>query len=384
MIKIGTLFSGIGSPEEALKKIGIKYSLEFSCEIDKFARKSFLVNHNPKIFYEDITKIDLNEIPYVDILIAGFPCQAFSIAGKRLGFEDKRGNLFFDLYNVIKKIRPKVFILENVKGLISHDKGKTFDIIKSMLAKRENNQDLMFVSNDSLEYNIFYQVLNTKDYSIPQNRERIFIIGFEEEINGFKFPKKEKLKIFLKDLLEKEVNEKYFISDKYLNFIKNTKFRSDKNIIQEKEYCDCLKSQGSVKCVKLNQIGSLSENNNEASRIYDLTLSRTLKASGETGLYCVGNINPSKNGMNGNVYVGNINPTVLWNKGEGTKRLLNNRIRRLTPLECFRLQGFSDEFFNNCKKQGISDSQLYKQAGNSITVNVIEKIFKEIVKLNLF
>jgi len=310
VVKIGTLFSGIGSPEEALKKIGIDYELSWACEIDKYARKSFLANHNPKVFYEDITKIDETKHEKVNGIIAGFPCQAFSIEGKRQGFQDKRGNLFFDLHRVLKAVKPDWFILENVKGLISHDNGNTFTVVNELLAKRINNQDLIFINKDSLRYNIFWKVLNTKDYKIPQNRERVFIIGFREDIIDFQFPEKQKLKLRLKDLLEDKVDEKYFLSKKMVDYIKNAKYRTDRNLIQDKNsFCMCLIAISSTPCIKMN-----------------------------------------------------------------------NKIRYITPLECFRLQGFSDDFFERCKNAGVSDTQLYKQAGNSIAVNVLLELFKQVFK----
>lgn len=183
-LRIGTDCSGIEAPIQALKKLKIKYSHEWSCEIDKHAQASIKANYNPKIMYDDITKRQVSKLPDIDMYVCGFPCQTFSLAGKRQGFEDARGTIFFYCIKVIRKKRPNVFILENVKGLLSHDNGNTWKTVLSTLNKLK-------------DYNIYYKVLNTRDYGIPQNRERIFIIGIKKtSMKGkvFEFPKKKKMK----------------------------------------------------------------------------------------------------------------------------------------------------------------------------------------------
>lgn len=219
MIRVGTDFSGIGAPEVALKSLGIEHEMEFMCEIDKYARKSYLAIHEtPNNVYFDITKRDHKELKQLDLYVAGFPCQAFSIAGKGLGFEDTRGTLFFNVADFIKINQPKCFVLENVKGLVSHDSGRTFQTIIDVLSNgggTVNGQMSLDVFEDGLGYHVYYQVLNTKDFGIPQNRERIFIVGFKE-FTDFQFPKPFPLKLRLKDLLEDEVDEKYYLSDKMI------------------------------------------------------------------------------------------------------------------------------------------------------------------------
>ena len=203
-MKVGTDFSGIGSTEMALKMLGIEHDQVFACEIDKYARKSFEAIHgSPKTFYNDITERDHNEVPQLDLYCAGFPCQSFSMAGKRKGFEDVRGTLFFNVAEFIKINQPKCFILENVKCLLSHDGGKTFQTIISLLTDNggtANGQMFIPYFEDGLGYHVYYKVLNTKDYGIPQNRERIFIVGFRE-FREFSFPKPFKLELRLKDIL---------------------------------------------------------------------------------------------------------------------------------------------------------------------------------------
>jgi DNA (cytosine-5)-methyltransferase 1 len=189
-MKVGTFFSGVGSPEQALKNLNINHSIEFACDIDKYARQTYLKNFNCKNFYEDITNLNMNNLSYVDLLVFGFPCQAFSVAGKRKGFEDTRGTLFYDALRYLKVHKPRFFIAENVKGLLFHDSGKTFQIIVDCLAKTVNYQ-YSIIPFDNLGYHIHYKVLNTKDFGIPQNRERIFIVGIRDDSdNNFSFPKK--------------------------------------------------------------------------------------------------------------------------------------------------------------------------------------------------
>lgn len=191
MISIGTDCSGIEAPIEALKRLKVKYEHKWSCEIDKYAKKSILANHTPGIFFDDITKN--RNLPKIDLYIAGFPCQTFSSAGKREGMKDKeRGCIFNYCVKAIQKSKPVVFILENVKGLLTIENGKVFENIIKTLKKLKI-------------YEIHYKVLNSKDYGTPQNRERIFIIGLKIEniIKPFEWPKIQKLKFSANDILSK-------------------------------------------------------------------------------------------------------------------------------------------------------------------------------------
>jgi len=226
-MKIGTDFSGIGAPEMALKYLGIDFESVFACEIDKYARKSFEQLHAPKTFYNDITTRNHLEIEQLDLYVAGFPCQSFSMAGKRKGFEETRGTLFFNVAEFIKENKPKCFVLENVKGLLSHDKGRTFQTIVDVLSNgggTQNGQISLDVMDDGLGYHIYWKVLNTKNFGIPQNRERIFIVGFKD-FREFTFPKEIPLELKLKDILEDEVNEKYYLSEKMIESFSNHKER---------------------------------------------------------------------------------------------------------------------------------------------------------------
>ena len=249
-MKILELFAG--APEMALKYLGIDFESVFACEIDKYARKSFEQLHAPKTFYNDITTRNHLEIEQLDLYVAGFPCQSFSMAGKRKGFEETRGTLFFNVAEFIKENKPKCFVLENVKGLLSHDKGRTFQTIVDVLSNgggTQNGQISLDVMDDGLGYHIYYKVLNTKNFGIPQNRERIFIVGFKD-FRDFTFPKEMPLELKLNDILEDEVNEKYYLSEKMIKFVTSTNFREAQPVSLE-GIAPCQKVGGDVTCFEV-------------------------------------------------------------------------------------------------------------------------------------
>jgi DNA (cytosine-5)-methyltransferase 1 len=398
-LKVGTDFSGIGAPEMALNNLGIEYDQVFSCEIDKHARKSYDAIHKaPGKFYIDITKRNHSEVDQLDLYVAGFPCQAFSLAGQRKGFDDVRGTLFFEVANFIKVNQPKMFVLENVRGLLSHDNGRTYQTIIDILTNGGgtlNSQMSLDVFDDGLGYHCYAQVLNTKHYGIPQNRERIFIVGFKE-FRKFSFPKKQPLNLKLKDILQGSVEEKYFLSEKAINGILNTNFNQYKAIIQDVEkVCGCLLSTDykSTKCVKVKSATKKGyEIAKEGDSISIVQQSKTRR--GRVGKQVAQTISTSCNqgilkyakeiehSINQDVCTG---LDASYYKGFGVRQgkcrqLVENNfmIRRLTPLECFRLQAFPDDAFFEAQKV-CSDTQLYKQAGNSISVNVLEKLFKQML-----
>ena len=340
ILKVGTDFSGIGAPEQALTNLGINYKSVFACEIDKFARKSYEAIHpKPETFYNDITQRNHAEVEQLDLYIAGFPCQALSMAGSRKGFDDVRGTLFFNVADFIRINQPKCFVLENVKGLLSHNNGATFQTIVSLLSDNggtANGQVSIPYFEDGLGYHIYYSVLNSKDYGVPQNRERIFIVGFRD-LRSFTFPKSEPLNIKLKDVLQDNPNEKYFLSDKTLSKL---------NIETE---------QGTMikKSVKSATKKGYEEATEGDSINYSVPNSKTRR--GRVGKGVAQTLDTASN-------------MAVFN---------DKKIRRLTPLECWRLQSFPDEQL--FKAQAVnSDTQLYKQAGNSITVRVIQKIISKI------
>lgn len=303
----------------------------FTCigysEIDPYAIKIYEKHFPNHKNYGDITKLKANKLPNFDLLVGGFPCQAFSIAGKRKGFADTRGTLFFDIARILKSKKPRMFILENVKGLLSHDGGNTFKTIISTLAQ--------------LGYDLEWQVLNSKNFGVPQNRERVFIVGH--------LRKETKSKIF--------PFTKNYSEDIVLPTI-TTRVTADSNGTYVSERSP-------------RQIIGGSQGN----RVYDPKgISTTLasQAGGlgaKTGLYAVGGLQahqkPRKDG---------ISPTLTQAMGMGggqtplvwSKKI---KIRRLTPMECERLQGFPDNW-----TEGISDTQRYKTLGNAVTVNVVRAI----------
>jgi DNA (cytosine-5)-methyltransferase 1 len=411
-IKIGTDFSGIGSPEQALIKLGVKHKSMFACDFDKYAKQSYLANYSPEIFYDDVTKRNHKEAPYVDLYVAGFPCQAFSIAGNRDGFEDSRGTLFFDLLQYLKAKRPKYFILENVRGLTNHDNGQTFKVIIDALAKTVNKEVRggLFAEQQvpNLGYHIYYKILNTRDFGIPQNRERIFIVGFRDDKHSFKFPKEMPLKIKLKDLLEeREVDEKFYLKDetvkKLIEYTKRNKENGNgfgaKFHDIEKDVMSSLKvgGTGADDLITVHSLYPRSGNPKQGGTGHlkkkdgttyciDTGNCQAIEVDSNKDIIQIGNIVDTGNFDNpqrGRIYSKEgISPALNTCGGGGLepKIVHKKRIRRLTPLECLRLQGFPDDFYYKCKEEGLSDTQLYKQAGNSMTVDVMYYLIKQILK----
>lgn len=298
-MKIGTLFSGIGSPEQGAKRV-YKNNLDlvFACEWDKYARESFKANYEieDKHFHKDISDMDGTQYKdKIDILIGGSPCQDFSLAGLRKGIDGNKGILIYEYIRIIKEVQPPIFIYENVKGMLSDNNGRT--IKEFVEAFRE------------MGYHCHYEVLNTKDYGVPQNRERIFLVGFKdtEHYYNFSFAPKMKLEKRLKDVLEDDVDEKYYLSANSIARLK----KSNRSIAPgniNTDYSNCLIAQYS----KIPTDGFYIED---------------------------------KKGL-----------------------------RKLTIKEFSILQDFQDFKFV------VSNSQLYSQFGNSISVNMMEMIFNQIEK----
>lgn len=350
MLRVGSDFSGVGAFNQALIRLGVEYKEVFACDMDKFARETFIHNYGEPEYYP--TNVYDREIPSesLDIYMTSPPCQAFSLAGKRLGKDDKRGILFFNSHEFIQVNKPRFFIFENVKGLLSDDGGKTFQEWCNMLGgKSVNGVPVLFQYDESVPYHLYWQVINAKHHGVPQNRERVFLIGIRDDAdNRFQFPREEHLNKRLKDVLEDDVYEKYFLSEKMIDgFIKHNENHNQKGtgfVFEPKSKNDiaaCLRANAAL-CPTDNTI-------------------------------IIGNTNPSGIGMNGCVYdEEGIAPTLWSGHGEGLK-IKTNKIRRLTPRECFRLMDFPDTF-----TWPVSDSQAYKQAGNSIVVNVLYKILKQL------
>ena len=303
MLRVGTDCSGIEAPIEALKQLNIPYEHVFSSEIDKYCIKSIKANYTPKIIFGDpdgpfkngdIRERDINDVPDIDLYVCGFPCQPFSQAGERKGLNDKRGNIFFSCLEVIKVKQPKYFILENVKGLKTHDKGKTWKIIWNELLKLKE-----------YGYNVDWKILNTRDYGIPQNRERIFIIGNKE-----------------KEIIWPEKKE----MDKLENYINNT----NNNIIPFP-----------ARMIKNNMINKIPIN----SVFIDLAY-------------------PKHNFPNSNKFC----PCIATNS-----RVWCVPKKRFADVkELLQLQGFINFIII------VSKTQINKQIGNSISINVLKEVLKEL------
>lgn len=342
-IKVIELFAGVGSQAMALRNIGIDYEVVGISEIDKFAVKSYEAIHGKVHNFGDISKIE--ELPYCDLLTYSFPCTDLSVAGQQKGIsKDTRSGLLLEVERLLLKAKengtlPKYLLLENVKNLVGKKFIKDFERWLSFL--------------NSLGYYSNWEVLNAKDYGIPQNRERVFVVSSLENIH-YVFPKKQELKIKMKDLLEDHVPEKYYLSEKYL-----------------KNFSDMKNRNGFIRGERFNP---------RKTEDCDTAFTITTRAGDRVTDNFIININPSRRGMNGNVYNTELSPTLTTNKGEGIKILQNEdyRIRKLTPLECWRLMGFSDNDYYAAKSVGISNAQLYKQAGNSIVVTVLESIFRQL------
>ncbi|MCR4661154.1 MAG: DNA (cytosine-5-)-methyltransferase [Clostridia bacterium] len=353
MIRLATVFSGIGAIEFALKKSKLDYRVIFACDngerelnlseeeknhvnqlknnIEKnefiknkyselkkhnFVKDSYFANYDidDSRWYEDIRYIDGKEYNgEVDLFVGGSPCQSFSLIGKRKGLEDARGTLFYEYARLVKEIQPKVFIYENVAGMITHDKGKTWEVIKNIF--------------ESLGYDIHWQILNAADYGIPQNRRRLFVVGFKEPRLFFHFPEKIKLEKTMFDFLEPKVDSKLYLGKKGFEFVTNPK------------------------------------NNNRAK--INTKIIRTQKANQQfnwNGDFVFERLQTvqDNSAIMKRAYVGE------WNGELGVIRLLSNR-------ECLRLMGFTDDF-----KIVVDSNNSYRQSGNSIVVNVLQEIISSI------
>ena len=426
-MKFLDLFAGIGGFRLGMESAG--HECIGFCEIDKFARASYKAIHNTEgeIELHDITTVSdesVRAIGHVDVICGGFPCQAFSIAGARRGFEDTRGTLFFEIARFASILKPKYLFLENVKGLLNHDRGNTFKTILRAL--------------DGLGYDVEWQVLNSKNFSVPQNRERVFIIGhLRGERTRRVFPiirenaksdnQQSKIEIvgntknpngtsqgigsivydsngLVGTLCARDYKEPKQIAIPVLTPDRANKRQNGRRFKTDGEPMFTLTAQdrhGVVVENKVKQVGNLIDTesfggNPHRGRVYDISgISPCLNCMGGGGLepkirikeateqgYAEAEIGDSVNLSHPNSKtrrdrVGKqIANTLLTGESQGVVEP-DFRIRKLTPRECWRLQGFPDWAFNKAQEVN-SNSQLYKQAGNSVTVNVIAAIAKEL------
>lgn len=361
-LKIATVFSGIGAFEQALKKQKIDYKILFACdngereikesyydivdyakennlsnvEMNEYVKTlysktkkenqmkmSYMANYDvdEKSWYDDVRFIDGSKYKdEVDIFVGGSPCQSFSMMGHRGGLEDVRGTLFFDYARLVKEMQPKVFIYENVPGMINHDNGRTWKIIQEVFT--------------GLDYQIKSCILNAKDYGIPQSRKRLFIVGFKDKSINFTFPKKINLNTNLFDYLEENPHYMHYLGKKGFEFVTNPKYSGRASV-----------NHNIIRTQKANQ--QFNWNGDFVFEPYEKV--------------------KDNEQIMGRAYVGE------WNGVKGV-------IRQLTHRECFRLMGFSEQF----DYTKVPNVWRYRQAGNSIVVNVLEEIIKEIIKVEKF
>lgn len=358
-MRIIELFAGIGACSKALKNIGIDVEIVDAVEIDKYAIKSFNAIHGTDFDVQDIMKWD-KYYEDIDMITHGSPCQDFSVAGKQAGGDigsGTRSSLMYETIRIVGKIRPKYVLWENVKNLLSK--------------KHKHNFDSYIETMNTLGYNSYYQVLNAKDYGVPQNRERVYTISIRKDIDkgNFKFPEKEELKLRLKDILEDKVDEKYYLSDEQVLRIKESTYIQNKRRIQEKDYCDtlCARDWKDPKCVRIGGIFDTENSKHQAGSIYDKDgISPTLDAMqggySKPMIEVIGNYSPSNHDASRIVNSNGIAPTVKENHGTVTATNIDYRIRKLTPKESWRLMGFDDEDFEKAQNVPTSNTQLYKQA----------------------
>ena len=364
-IRLGTLFSGIGAIEQALKRLNLKSSITFAGDIDPHVKQSYFANYEiaSSNWHNDVTNFSAEKYEgEVDLLVGGSPCQAFSMVGKRLGLEDVRGTLFYDFARIVNETKPKVFIYENVKGLKNHDNGYTWKVVRDVLS--------------GLGYKLFDSIMNSKDYGIPQNRERIIVVGFLDNSVEFEFPTKSPLEYTMQDFLEDYTDSKYYLKEKGVKFVTSSKNRT-------KRYTQI---NGNIAlCQKANQqfnwhgdfvfesvgeeefdefifnVNDVEEKYYLSDKVRDYVLAggtKNFKTSIKTDLEVARPLLQSMHKMH-RAGVDNY----VTHKG---------KIRKLTPKECLRLMGFRDDF-----NIVVSDTQMYRQAGNSIVVDVLIALLKQ-------
>ena len=384
MIKYFDMFSGIGGFRLAFDKAGFK-SIGF-CEIDPHSRSLYKAYFDTNGEFEiyDATKIKPEELPDFDLLIGGFPCQAFSIAGKRRGFEDTRGTLFFDIVRILSYKKPQYFLLENVKGLLSHNRGRTFATIIKILTDIGYRVELYLLVGELVSLTKQdarrVQLLNSKFFGVPQNRERVFIVGC---LGG-----KCRGKIFPVSGIGAENSNKIAKLQRH----PLSKAESQGNRVYSTDgTSSCLTSQGGGQGGKT---GLYFINKPRYDQYKDSDVVQTLKVAGDIPLMKVRN--GTKKGFDEAQIGDGINlayPQSKTRRGRVGKKVSQTldthcqmgtidgyRIRRLTPLECFRLQGFPDDMVTKARELGLSDNRLYKMAGNAVTVQVIETIAIKLMK----
>lgn len=396
MLRLATVFSGIGAIEHALERMDIKHEIVFACDnggvdpwdrmsieeqletkeyihnikdpkekknaIDKvyserkkanFVERSYFANYDvtKDQFYQDVSFLDGKVYEgKVDLFVGGSPCQSFSIAGKRGGLDDTRGTLFYEFARLVNEIKPSVFVYENVKGLLNHDKGKTWQVMQNVF--------------DDLGYKWEMQVLNAKDYGIPQSRPRVFVVGFKNK-SSFKFPEKQELKTKVKDYLLDNTPEKYYLSEAASNFVLREDMLKKRYTQINGEVALCQQAQQ-----QFNLHGDFVYEPDIPEKYFlSDKLIKYVLSSGTKGFQVAPTIDTE------------VAKTLLATMTKMHRASIDNyvttkgRLRKLTPKECLRLMGFCDSF-----EVVVSDTQQYRQAGNSIVVDVLIAIMEEVFK----
>ena len=365
-IRLATAFSGIGAIEHALGRLDLNHDIVFACDNDPFVKKSYMENYSVSEdnWFDDISAI--NPKPFknkIDLFVGGSPCQSFSMVGKRAGLEDTRGTLFYDFARIVKEAEPKVFIFENVKGLLSHDQGKTWEVIQEVFK--------------SLDYKIYSQILNSKHFGVPQNRNRVFVVGFKNQKTKFEFPARVPLEFKMQDFLEDVTESKYFLKDKGVKFV-----TSQKN--QDKSYTQV---NGDIAlCQKANQQFNwhgdfIFEKNKKLEfdeHVFEIRhVDKKYYLSDKVADYVLkeGTKDFKTNSIETDLEIAR--PLLqsmhkMHRAGVDNYVTHTGKIRKLTPRECHRLMGFRDDFHIV-----VSDTQAYRQAGNSIVVDVLIALIKQ-------
>ncbi len=323
-INIGTSFSGIGAPEQALKKLGVKEKILFAGDIDPYCKEAFFSNYQIKEanWHSDIRQFSAKKYAgKLDLFVGGSPCQSFSIMGKRKGLDEARGTLFYEYARVVSEANPKVFVFENVTGILNHDGGRTWKIISEIF--------------NSLGYYWTLWNLNAKDFGVPQNRRRVFVVGFRKDFEDLfkklKEPEKIDSDLTVESFLEKNVPNKYYLPEK--GFLRVINPAQSKHVALNGKIARC-----QVACQQYNWFGDMRF---------------------ETKI-------PKRIECDSRIY-------------KGIYKGLRGVARTLTPRECLRLMGFPDKF-----KIVVNDTQAYRQAGNSMAVNVVSKVIESIINTGIF
>lgn len=347
IIRLGTSFSGIGAIEYALKRLKLHYKIQFAGDIDANCKKMYFANYpiTEKDWHTDIH--DFNAKPFrnkIDLFVGGAPCQAFSIVGDKRGFEDTRGTLFREFARVVKECQPKVFIFENVQGLFQHDKGRTWEVIRHTF-------------EDYCKYDIHFQLLNARDYGIPQTRERLYCIGFRKRTK-FLYPAPIKLNYRMYDFLEDYIDSPYYHAEAGVKFLTPNPIHAT-NVLKgvEKESFNDF----------IFPIKNIEDKYYLSEKVAKYVLAggtKSFKTSTKTDLDIARPLLQTMHKM----HRAGVDNYVSYNKSKGI-----NGLRKLTPRECFRLMGFKDDF-----RQVVSDTSAYMEAGNSIVVDVLIALLKQL------